>query len=241
VDYERFGGYVTGGVKFLGFNRLLVDYRLEGLRAHAGAGLTDPQIARGRSRLASLTWTFERDTRDRPFVPRSGHRLRFSVELASQILGGSYDFTKYYLAYDQLLPAPRDHSLKLDLKLGLVQGSAPFFNKFFFGDTSFFSLRDRALPRALGLNFSKESVYDDVLFSAGAEYAIPVFTTEAPARGYVFFAANTTYTASLEETLGQEVRRVGNAWTFSFDIGLKLDTPVGVFTFSLAYLLDFFL
>jgi outer membrane protein assembly factor BamA len=243
VDYERFGGYLSVGYKFGGFNRFLVDYRIEGLRAFAGAGLTDPQIARGRSRLFSLTWTFERDTRDRPFVATRGHRFRLGVELGSELLGGSYNFTKYTLSLDQQLPAIRDsHSFKLDLRLGLIQGETPFFNQFFFGDTSFFSFRDRALPRALGLNFSKESIYDPVLMSAGLEYAVPLALGGRPLhRAYFFFATNATYTATLDETLGRVERPVGNAWTFSFDLGLKLDTSIGVFTFSVAYLLDFFL
>lgn len=241
VDYERFGGYLSAGYKFLAFNRFLVDYRFEALRAHVGGGLTTPEIARGRSRLSSLTWTFERDTRDRAFVATTGHRLRFSVELGSELLGGSYEFSKYYLQWDQQLPAPERHSFKLDLKMGLIQGITPFFNQFYFGDTSFFSFRDRALPRPLGINISKEVVYDEVLLSAGLEYAYPLFVRTRPLhRGYLFFAANATYTASIDETLGRR-DRMGNAWTFSFDVGVKLDTSIGVFTFSVAYLLDFFL
>jgi outer membrane protein assembly factor BamA len=242
LDYERFGGYLSGGIKFGGFNRFLVDFRAEQLRAYAGPGLMDPQIERGRSRLFSLTWTFERDTRDRSFVASRGHRFRFSVELGSELLGGSYDFTKYQILYQQQLPTWANHSFKFDLRLGLIQGDTPFFNQFYFGDTSFFSFRDRALPRALGLNVSKETVYDPVQVSAGLEYAYPIFLSSRPLhRAYVFFATNATYTATVAQTLGQADRPTGSAWTFSFDVGLKLDTAIGVFTFSVAYLLDYFL
>lgn len=242
VDYERLGGYLSAGVKFGGFNRALFDYRLEALRAFAGSGLTAPDIARGQSRLSSLTAVFERDTRDHPYVPTQGHRLRLSVELGSQLLGGSYEFSKYLLQWTQLLPAYRTHAFKLDVSLGLVQGETPFFNKFFFGDTSFFSFRYRAVPRALGLNFSKASFYDDVLFSAGLEYALPIpGMTGPPNRGFLFFATNATYTASVAETLGQKDRPWGSGWVLSFDLGVKLDTIIGVFTFSVAYFLNVFL
>jgi outer membrane protein insertion porin family len=242
VDYERFGGYLSAGLKFGGFNRFLVDLRVEGLRAFAGAGLANPEIARGKSRLVSLSGTFDRDTRDRSFVATRGHRFQLGVELGSELLGGSYNFSKYVLSWAQQIPTWRDHSFKLDLRLGLIQGDTPFFNQFFFGDTSFFSFRDRALPRALGLNFSRETGYDEVLLSAGFEYAYPVFLSSKPFhRGYLFFATNGTYTASVAQTLGQQHRSTGSGWTLSFDAGFKLDTSIGVFTFSVAYLLDFFL
>jgi outer membrane protein insertion porin family len=242
VDYERLGGYLTAGVKFGGFNRALFDYRFEALRAFAGAGLTTPGIARGKSRLTSLSAVFERDTRDHPNIPTHGHRLRLSVELGSQLLGGSYEFSKYLLQWAQLLPAHRTHAFRLDASFGLIQGDTPFFNKFFFGDTSFFSLRYRAVPRALGLNFSKESFYDEVLFSTGLEYALPIPRMTGPAnRGYLFFATNATYTASIAETLGQKDRPWGSGWSLSFDLGVKLDTVIGFFTFSVAYVLDVFL
>ena len=60
-------------------------------------------------------------------------------------------------------------------------------------------------------------------------------------RGWFFVAGNATYTSSVAQTLGQADRPTGSGWTLSFDLGLKLDTPVGVFTFSVAYLLDFLL
>lgn len=242
VDYERYGGYLSLGYKLGPFNRVFIDYRMEGLRAFVGSGITAPPIARGKSRTASVGGFFERDARDRPFVPTSGHRFRFGVELSSELLGSNYNYSKYTLLYEQALPTFRDHSFKLDLRMGLIQGDAPFFAKFYFGDTSFFSFRDRALPRALGLNFSKETLYDDVMMSAGLEYAYPIFAKQGPIyRSYLFFAANATYTASLEETLGRQERAYGKAWTASFDVGVKLDTTIGVFTFSVAYLLDFFL
>lgn len=242
VDYERFGGFVSLGYKLGPFNRFFIDYRAEGLRGFVGSGLSQPPIARGKSRLFSLSGVFERDTRDDPFVATRGHRFRVGTELGSELLGGSYNFSKYTFLWQQQLPTFRGHSFKLDTRFGLIQGDAPFFNQFFFGDTSFFSFRDRALPRALGINFSKETVYDDVMMSLGFEYAIPLKQSRSRVyRTFVFFAGNTTYTGSLDETLGRRQRVSGEAWTFSFDLGVKFDTAVGVFTFSLAYIFDFFL
>lgn len=240
VDYERYGGYLSVGYKLGAFNRFMVDLRGEGLRAFVGSGVAQPPLARGHSRLFALAGYFERDARDRPFVPTRGHRLRVGVELGSELLGGSYNYSKYTWLWEQSIPTFAHHAFRFDLRAGLVQGDAPFFNKFFFGDTSFFSFRDRALPRALGLNFSKETVYDEVLLSAGLEYAVPVFRGNGPFyRGFVYLAGNATYTASLDETLGRKERPGGRTWTLSFDLGFKLDTTVGVFTFSLAYLLDY--
>ena len=242
VDYERYGGYLSVGYKLGAFNRFMVDFRGEGLRAFVGSGVSQPPLARHHSRLFALAGYFERDARDRPFVPTRGHRMRVGVELGSELLGGSYNYSKYTLLWEQSIPTFAGHAFRFDLRAGLVQGDAPFFNKFFFGDTSFFSFRDRALPRALGLNFSKETVYDEILLSTGLEYALPVLRGSGPFyRGFVYLAGNATYTASLDETLGRKERLGGRTWTLSFDVGFKLDTTIGVFTFSLAYLLDYVL
>jgi outer membrane protein assembly factor BamA len=234
--YQRAGGEVTFGVRPGPFERLLASYRFE--RVHAwrpgdGAGDAGPPIIDGWSSIAAVTGAYEIDTRDDFFFPREGFRGLAQVTFASELFGGDYEYSRYLLQFETaygLFGQP----LRLQAALGATQGDAPFFDRFYAADFSYFALGP-ALGRALELNFSTDSRYDAFLGIAGLEYGVPLWARGGFFhRGYLALGVRGVWSSA---TLGggrTDYSRV----PISGDVALRLDTPVGTFNASLGYALD---
>ena len=239
LRYERIGGEATVGFRPGPFERIMGGYRLEHLYGAFLPGTVPagnvPDLRAGDSLLAALTGTWELDTRDDFFFPREGLRATFQVTFSSRLLGSDYEYSRYLLqgetAYSLL------GGLRLQAALGAAQGSAPFFDRFYGADWSYFALGP-ALGRALELNFSTDSRYDAFLAMGGAEYAIPLWASGGfLRRGFLALGARGVYTTA---TLGGP-RTPFSRTPVSADVALRFDTPVGMFNLSAAYLLDIFL
>jgi len=246
LTYERFGGRVGLGFGVGPAQRISLVYRLETINTDRLPNLEPrtlraaPSILFDDSILSSVSLQYEQDNRNDPFVPTSGWNLTLSFEVGSQLLGSDYEFSKYFgqglVAFE---PAP-GHSLVLRAVGGLIQGQTPFFNQFFIGDFTYFAAERDSLPRAVELNFSEHNDYDDLLIGAGAEYAIPLFRGgDFLYRLYLYTGAEAVATASLDEVQEDpRGRGTGGYLPLSFDVGLKMDTYIGSFTLSLAYILE---
>lgn len=238
VRYERAMGEGTVGIRPGPFERLLASYRYEAVEATqlgAAAGGSGLQVAvfPQRSNVSALTGTYELDTRDDFFFPREGMRGLFQVTFGSRLLGGDYEYSRYLLQLETafaLLARP----LRLQAAVGAAQGSAPFFDRFYAADFSYFAVGP-ALGRALELNFSTDPRYDAFLAMGGLEYAIPLWSSRGFfRRGYLALGARAVYSTA---TLGGERTRFSRS-PLSGDVALRFDTPVGVFNLSAGYLLD---
>lgn len=242
LRYQRASGEVTLGFRPGPFERLLASYRYE--RVHAtpldlsplDAAVTGPPVRLGWSSLSALTGSYEIDTRDDFFFPTEGLRGLAQVTLGSALLGGDYEYSRYLLqletAYGLL-----GQRLRLQAALGAAQGDAPFFERFYAADFSYFAVGP-ALGRALELNFSTDSRYDAFVAMGGLEYAVPLWSRGGFLhRGYLAIGARGVWSSA----------RLGGGRTdfsrtpLSADLALRLDTPVGTFNASLGYALDNFL
>lgn len=246
LAYSRLGGSVGLGFRFAPAQRVGLDYRLESIDAPRLPNI-DPALLRAapsilfdRSILSTVSLVYERDTRDDGFVPTQGGRLALSVELGSKILASSYEFSKYTgeveLAFQPFAP----HALRVHALAGLIQGRTPFFNQFFQRDYMAFAAGTDALPRVLGVNFSSENDYDDLVLSGGADYSIPILAGgDLIYRAYLYFGVDVAATASLDE-LQEDASGRGPRGRFplSVDAGVRFDTFIGHFTLSAAYLVD---
>jgi len=243
LRYQRASFEGTLGIRPGAFERLLASYRFERLRelstgiAPPPAGDTPPPaLLPGHSRLSALTGTYEIDTRDDFFLPRDGLRGLAQVTFGSRLLGGDYEYSRYLLQLETafgLFEVP----LRLQCALGASQGSAPFFERFYPADFSYFAIGP-ALARSLELNFSTDSRYDAFVAMAGVEYAVPLWQQQAFfRRGYLALGLRGVYSS---ETLGG-ARTAFSRSPVSAEIALRLDTPVGVFNASLGYAVDIFL
>ena len=243
LRYQRAAFEGTIGIRPGAFERLLASYRFERLRemstgiaATAAGDAPAPSLLPGHSRLSALTGTYEIDTRDDFFMPREGLRGLAQVTFGSRLLGSDYEYSRYLLQLETAFGL-FDLPLRLQCALGASQGGAPFFERFYAADFSYFAIGP-ALARSLELNFSTDSRYDAFVAMAGVEYAVPLWHRQAFfRRGYLALGLRGVYSS---ETLGG-ARTPFSSSPVSAEAALRLDTPVGVFNLSLGYLVDILL
>jgi hypothetical protein len=203
----------------------------------------DFDIRDGPSRLGALTATFDYDTRSDPVLPREGVRLLGSLEVASGVLGSMYDYGKVVLQASLYHKMPHGHAIGLHLLGGAIWGEAPYFDEFFIGDLNLLLPR-----RALGINFSTlpsrnllgtdiaRHRYDDFAGRILVDYAIPIWRRHGFVYGGDAFAAVGVLGLASEGDLSPPG---GLTWRtlpidVTGDVGLRLDTYVGIFTISIA-------
>ncbi|HEX3905338.1 MAG TPA: BamA/TamA family outer membrane protein [Polyangia bacterium] len=200
----------------------------------------DFMINEGASRVGTVAAGLDYDTRSDPVLPRAGMRLSLSVEAGTSLLGSSYDFVKAVFDGSFYLKLPRGHALGFHLFAGAIDGDAPYFDRFFIGDL------DLLLPRrALGINFSTQPApnflgtaiagqrYDNYAGRLLIEYAIPIWRHHGWVYGGdAFVAAGLLGMASDEDMFSSP------PIDLTGDLGLRLDTYVGVFTISIANVLS---
>lgn len=241
VRYQRAAGEATVGIRPGAFERLHATLRFERVHTTTSGVTTSapgvaPTLLEGWSTVGAVTGTYELDTRDDLFFPRDGLRALAQVTFGSRLIGGDYEFSRYLLSLDTAFSLFRQ-PLRLQAAVGAAQGNAPFFERFYGADYSYFAVGP-AVGRALELNFSTDSRYDAFLGMAGLEYAIPLWSgNDFFRRGYLALGIRGVYST---EILGGG-RTAFSRIPFSGDVALRFDTPVGVFNASLGYAVDNFL
>ncbi|HLK89217.1 MAG TPA: BamA/TamA family outer membrane protein [Polyangia bacterium] len=249
---KRAGGVLTAGKMFphnlhatASFREEWVDATLPSLQTQtlpngSPGPPIDFMINPGSSRVGTGAVGLDYDTRSDPVLPRSGMRTALSVEVGTAAFGSSYGFVKTVFNGSFYARMPRG-ALGFHLFAGAIDGVAPYFDRFFVGDL------DLLLPRrALGINFSTQPAPSFLLHSSIAaerydnyagrllvEYAVPVWRHKGLVYGGdAFVAAGLFAMANDEDTLSSP--SVG----LTGDLGLRLDTYVGVFTVSIANVLS---
>jgi outer membrane protein insertion porin family len=199
-------------------------------------------IHEGDSRLAALGVGFDVDTRSDPVLPTRGSRVSVTLQTALPLLASSYAYAKGVVQSSWYHPVGR-HVLGIHGFAGALFGDAPYFERFFVGDLNLL-----LPPRALGLNFSTLSSRDFLGTSVGShrydsfaarllvEYAVPLWRRRGFFyRGDAFAAFGAFALASLDDL---RVRDTGPGPAIpadlTADLGLRLDTYVGIFTLSVA-------
>jgi hypothetical protein len=241
---QRAGGVLGVGKSFRGPFHVGIDFRQEIVQAeNPPVDGIDYMIREMTTRVGTVKGSAEYDTRSDPILPRSGMRVALSVEGATGLLGSSYDYVKTVLAGSFYWPMPRGHALGLHLFGGAIQGDAPFFDRYFVGDLNLLLPR-----RALGINFSTEPSpnildtpisghrYDDYAGRILLEYAIPIWRRRSFVYGGdAFMALGAFAMGSRGDFLGPGpfgLRSIPIDLTG--DIGIRLDTYIGIFTISIA-------
>ncbi len=257
MNYNRAGLRLGTGYTLLGDNYFSVDYRFEVVQAdvppaasHKSFGEQQPivfgHLLPGHSVLSSLILGVVRDTRDSFILASEGSRTAFEVELATEVIGSDYDFSKFTLAHDVYFPLGKGHAIKLGLFGGLILGNAPFFDQFFVGDFSAF------IPsRVLEMNFShlqpslldttiKEMRYENLAASIGVQYSIPFYRGHGFFYGVNGFVGLGLFFLASREDLKTDPRGYEGyevvPMDLTADLGIKVDTEIGLFVFSLANL-----
>lgn len=257
LKYNRGGVRLGTGYTLLGDNYFSIDYRFELIDgnvptagSHVSFGERRPivygHLLPGHSILSSLIIGVVRDTRDSFILASKGYRTAFEVEIASEMIGSDYDFSKFTLVHDMYFPLVKNHSIRVSLFTGLIMGDAPFFNQFFVGDFSAF-----VPSRVLELNFSHlqpnllettiaEMRYEDLAVSLNVEYSIPFYRGDGFFYGVNGFVGLGIFALASRQTLRMNPQGYSGyqviPMDLTADIGVKIDTKVGLFVFSLANL-----
>lgn len=255
--YRRFGGRANLTYDWDALTRLAAGVRFETIDAQLPEAPTqvlpdgrsvavDLHVNDGHSRVATLGFTYDRDTRPDPTLPHAGGRLIAAVEVGNQLLGSDYDFATFLGRYEHWWPLREGrHAIGVRLAGGGVVGRADRFDRIHVSDV------DRMLtPRALGLVLSTSSPldllrtrpdkpeYGDLGGSATVEYAMRVFRGTGKRRLYggdVFFGAGLW---GLAEASDLQVRdtKLWDALPIDLylDAGVRVDTDIGIFELTIA-------
>ena len=253
IRYRRVGGNVGMGFDLVRMVRMYIDYRVEHINADIppGAvrrhpdGRTEPidfGVKDGGSLLSLLGLSIEWDTRSDPVLPHRGTLLSVSGDFSSSVIGSGYDFFKLRALFKHYIPIRWGHVLSVQLMGGIVFGEAPFFEKFFIGDYN-----DLVPGRALRLNFSTlpsrdifgtsidSKRYEEFVLRTSLEYIIPWFRG-----GRFFFSGDFFLNAGVLMLTSKEEWKVRDQdlsraipVDLTLDVGLRLDTYIGVFRLSI--------
>jgi outer membrane protein insertion porin family len=260
VAYNRFGGTVGAGHDLSVSTQLFFDYRIEKLDAalpraashHRGFDIEpiDFQIAPGSSILSSLRSTLVHDTRDEPVLPSRGQYVTVVADASLTPIGSDYPYVKLQSRMSHWMRLPWGHVLRLEGFAGAIFGSAPLFEKFYVGDFT-----DLLPDRVLDLNFDRrappnflgtdivEVRYGQYATKLSAEYRVPLYRGRRSIYGVDLFGAAGVYGVADERDLTQHARGYSGFATIpidlTFNLGLRVDTAAGGFSFGFSNLLGF--
>jgi outer membrane protein insertion porin family len=254
MEARRLGGSVMVGGELSRTARFSTEGRFEAVYAGlptirtrdlggARARPIDFMVHEGSSRVASLTALLDLDTRSDPVLPSRGRRLSLSVEASLPVLGSSYSYAKGIAQGSFYFPSVRDHVVAFHGLAGAILGEAPYFSRFFVGDLNFL-----LPPRALGLNFAtqpsrdflRNSVagrrYESYAARALVEYSVPLWRRRGFVyRGDAFAAFGAFMLAGLDDLRTRDTSALrALPLDLTADLGMRLDTYVGIFTLSIA-------
>ena len=252
TNVRRLGGTLGAGRALSRTFFLTGEVRFESIRAELPSERTQTTpdglvtdipfaLREGNSHLGSLSVTLDIDSRTDPVLPRGGHHVSLSVEGATSAFASSYGFIKGVAQASNYFPLHWGHVIGVHGYLGGIWGDAPYFDRFFVGD-----LNQLLPPRALGLNFSTQPSrnflgtgiaahrYDDLAGRAIVEYAIPVWSRHGLLYRGDVFAAFGVFAVSNPDDLRDLSLSRAIATDLTADLGIRLDTTIGIFTVSVA-------
>jgi hypothetical protein len=207
----------------------------------------DLHLQPGHSRIVTAGFGFDRDTRPDPVLPHSGSRVTASAEVGSSAFDSSYDFSTLFGRYEQWWPIDKDERTTIGVRLagGIVIGDAPRFDRIHISDV------DHLLtPRALGLVLSVASPldvlhtrsdkpnYGELGGSATVEVARTLWRGKGRGRIYggdLFVGAGLWGLAETDDIRLRDTSVWKSLPVDMFgDVGVRLDTDVGIFELTLA-------
>jgi outer membrane protein insertion porin family len=216
VRYERIGGIAGASWDFTRRLRLTADARVERVRFEDIPALT----------LTTLTVAADHDTRADPVLTYGGTRATLVVEGGAP--PGDYEYVRFLARVSRWISVRDGHVVSGHLTGGWIVGDAPHFEQFYVGDWN-----RLITPRALDLVVStrpsrnflgtdiNESPYSDMAASIDVEYAYRLFRKKKLIYGGDLFVGAGVFGFGLD------------AVDLTFDLGLRLDTEIGVFELSL--------
>lgn len=255
--YRRFGWRAGTTYDMSALTRLSASLRVEEITAEVPVAPTqelsdgrvvalDLHLDPGTSRVITMGFGFDRDTRPDPILPHSGGHLALGAEIGTLAAGADYQFATLFGRYEHYWPLfDEKHAIGIKAAGGVVVGDAPRFDRIHIADVN------RMLtPRALGLVLSSAAPLDILGTRAGKpqygelggtlsiEYTLQVFRGKGRKRVYggdLFFGGGLWGLAESENLRARDTS-VWNSLPIDLyvDAGIRVDTDVGVFEFTIA-------
>ncbi|GAB4203030.1 MAG: hypothetical protein OHK0013_16840 [Sandaracinaceae bacterium] len=262
VGYLRGGGALGTGVSLAPEVRLSVAYQLEIVsvlsRPDAASELrgldvvpVDFRVQDGTSAVSMLDVSLVLDERDSASLTRSGSLVYLRFDLASRLLGSDYDFFRAEALARHWLPLPGwDHTLRLSLFAGAALDETPFFYRFYAADLSDLvpsrllelSL-DRRGPLDLFGNSMAEHRTGELAARLDLEYQLQLFRGDEDFRSFWVYANSGVYLLGDVADFQRPIRGYSGIdllpIDLTFDVGVRIDTSVGVFQIGFSTLLGF--
>lgn len=199
----------------------------------------DPALAAPVSEVTSLSLGIDLDRRDDPVLPRTGIRLQAQLEAGVQLLGSDYDFAVALARYESWFPLAPRHALGLRLAGGAVIGDAPRFDRIHVADVN------RMLtPTIMGMTVAMapppdflgtdngDTVYGEVGGNLIVEWSYRWFRRPRAIYGGDLFIAGGLWGLYAENAVRD--RSTGYPVDLVIDAGLRIDTELGIFEFTVA-------
>jgi len=212
----------------------------------------DFAIRRGQSYVSTIRTGLVYDRRDDPALPTRGLLVDFAADGATHFLGSDYDFLRASVRIQRWIPLPwgRHHSLRLGAFAGVIFGEAPFFYLFHSVDLTDLvpsrvlemQLDRRASPNLLGTSIA-EMRAEEVAGRIDVEYGMRLYSGTGGVRALnAYFSVGLYGLTDLQE-LDRAIPGYRGASRIpvdlTFDLGLRLDTDVGVFQLGFSNILGF--
>ncbi|MBN1652790.1 MAG: BamA/TamA family outer membrane protein [Deltaproteobacteria bacterium] len=210
----------------------------------------DFHIENDESIVSSLYFSLIFDRRDNPPFPSRGQLIRLDARIGAAWLGSSYDFARYETSFRHWQPLPWHHVFSVGVYLGAIYDDAPFFYRFYVSDLS-----DLIPSRILELNldhrgapnFLSTSIEamrrEEIAGKIDVEYNLPLHRGGGGFRGVDAYGRIGLYSLASWEDLRYAIRGYDGLaripLDLTFDLGIRADTTVGVFTFGVSTLVGF--
>ena len=262
VDYFRGGGSIGTTVPVSSELRFFARWQIEAVhvlsRPFAASELLGSEVVPidfaihdGTSEISRIELSVVLDTRDDPAITRSGVLVSGEVDLSSQLIGSSYDYFRGELLVRDWIPLPGwDHSLRLSFFGAAAFGDVPFFSQIYAADLS-----DLIPNRMLEMNIDHRgppNLFHNAIrwlrfahlgARADLEYAVRIFGGDPVLRSGFIYANAGVYVLAQPSLFTRPIAGTSGIdafpWDFTFDLGLRFETPVGVFSVGFSTLLGF--
>jgi outer membrane protein insertion porin family len=198
-----------------------LQYRIEAIELYNVSSAASSQILldQGQSTKSQITAGLSNDTRDNPFLTRSGHRLAVTPYVAGGFLGGSEQIFGVSLEARQYIHLWKDSILLFSGQLAAVDTwgdgtRVRIYDRLFLGgsnDLRGFNYRDIS-PR----DINGEPLGGQSLAAFTVEYTIPIIEK---ARFAVFYDTGLVNNTPWDFSTNRVVSDAG--------IGIRLDLPIG--------------
>jgi outer membrane protein insertion porin family len=260
VRYHRGGGALGTGLLLAPTTRFSATYQLEIVdvlarpdAASEGRGTEvvpiDFALHDRTSLVTTLTLGVTHDDRDAPGLTTRGRVIGVRADLGNRLLGGDYDFFRAQASWREWIPLPSwQHTLRLGVFVGAALGDVPVFYHFYASDLSDLvpsrmlelNLDRRSSPNLLGTAIA-ELRFADLGSRVDLEYAFRIADVAGELRAIWGFVNVGVFALADTEHLVRPIPgyAVSIPIDLTFDVGVRLDTSVGLFQIGFSTLVGF--